>query len=244
MDRSIPIIQVNNLTKSYQKQTVLEDISFTVSSGSVLAIIGPNGAGKSTLVKMLLGLEAQTSGSVRIDGQKPEAVRERIGYVPQRFTFDRTVPITVHEFLMLAACEEKEHSRTSVVDRALQEVGLPHIGNQQLGALSGGQFQRVMIARAIMHHKDILILDEPATGVDIAAEKTIYDFIRKLNEERGVTVLLISHELDIVFRFATQVICLNKRLVCHGVPKQVITKDVLQEMYGHLAGAYHHHCEK
>ncbi len=244
MDRPTPIIHVSNLEKTYQKQTVLEDISFTVSSGSVLAIIGPNGAGKSTLVKILLGLETPTSGSVLIDGQKPQVVRERIGYVPQRFTFDRTIPITVHEFLMLAACEEKEHSRKSVVERALQEVGLPNIGTQQLGALSGGQFQRIMIARAIMHHKDILILDEPATGIDIAAEKTIYDFIRKLNEERGVTVLLISHELDIVFSFATQVICLNKRLVCHGVPKQVITKDVLQEMYGHLAGAYHHHCEK
>jgi zinc transport system ATP-binding protein len=130
------------------------------------------------------------------------------------------------------------------VARALQEVGLPNIQTEQLGTLSGGQFQRVMVARALMHDKHILIFDEPSAGVDVAAEKTIYDLIVRLNKERGTTAIIISHELDIVFNYASDVICLNKRLVCHGAPKKVITQKVLEEMYGHLAGAYHHQHRK
>ena len=244
MNTKNPLIAVKALTKVYGQETVLEDVSFTVSSGSMLTIIGPNGAGKTTLVKILLGLIEPTRGEVLVYGKKSALIRDRIGYVPQRFLFDRSIPMTVHEFLMLAACEYEEHSREDVVIKALRDVDLPKVSSQQLAALSGGQLQRVMIARALMHNKEILILDEPSAGIDVAAEKTVYDLILRLNKERHVTVVIISHELDIVFNYASEVICLNKRLVCHGVPKQVITKDVLTQMYGHLAGAYHHHCDK
>ncbi len=236
------LITVKGVGKVYNKETVLEDISFTVSSGSILVVIGPNGAGKTTLVKILLGLEEPTQGEVLIAGQRPAAVRERIGYVPQRFSFDRTIPMTVQEFLLLAACEYHEHSKEDVVKQILVDVELPDVASQQIATLSGGQLQRVMIARAMMHDKDILVFDEPSAGVDVAAEKNIYDLITRLNKERGVTVLIISHELDVVFSYASSVLCLNKRLVCHGQPRQVITQEVLESMYGKRAGVYHHHC--
>ena len=163
-----------------------------------------------------------------------------IGYVPQKFEFDHDVPITVYEFMALEKCRETKHSCTNII-RALKEVGLNNIEKNKLGELSGGQFQRVMIAKALLHEKAILIFDEPSTGIDIAGEQTIYDLIEKINKERGTTCLIVSHELNVVNKYANKVICLNKKMICSGTPETVITPKNLKKLYGIGAGLYHTH---
>lgn len=237
------VIDVKDVSKIYGTEQVLSDLTFSIERGKVVALIGPNGAGKTTLARLLLSLETPTRGTIRIDGAAPQKARGRIGYVPQRFTFDRSLPITVREFLLLPACAHPAHQSYQSVENALADVDLVAVIDQRLGTLSGGQFQRVMIARALMHKKDILVLDEPTTGIDVGRERTVYDLIMRLNQEHHCTILFISHELDVVFRYAEEVLCINKRLVCHGPPQQVLSPRMLEEMYGHFAGAYHHHCE-
>ncbi|EKE06905.1 MAG: ABC transporter related protein, partial [uncultured bacterium] len=137
-------------------------------------------------------------------------------------------------------CGKKGHDEKNIIE-ALREVGLEDIEQKQLGHLSGGQFQRVMIARALLHEKEILIFDEPSTGIDLAGEKTIYDLIKKINEDRGTTCLIVSHELNIVNKYTKKVICINKQMVCFGAPEIVITKETLEKLYGSDTGLFHAH---
>jgi len=233
-------IEVKNLYYSFGGYTVLENISFVIDKGDMIAIIGPNGSGKTTLLKNIIGLYTPQQGKVAIEGQPPKSVRKQIGYVPQKFSFDRDIPITVHEFMGLERCGDDNHSKKNI-SRALKEVGLKNIKNQQLGQLSGGQFQRMMIARALLHEKQILIFDEPSTGIDIVGEQTIYDLITKINKEKKVTCIIVSHELNIVNKYARKIVCLNKKMICYGPPETAITAKNLQKLYGVGAGLYHSH---
>jgi len=234
------LIEVKNLSYKFNDFTALENVSFEIEKGDIVAIIGPNGSGKTTLLQNIIGVLSPTTGTITIDGEKPSDVRKKIGYVPQKFEFDRTIPISVHEFMSLEKCGKKGHDEKNIIE-ALREVGLEDVEEKQLGHLSGGQFQRVMIARALLHEKEILIFDEPSTGIDLVGEKTIYDLIKKINEDRGTTCLIVSHELNIVNKYTKKVVCINKQMVCYGSPEIVITPETLQKLYGSGTGLYHPH---
>lgn len=240
MNMDKPVITVKNLSYKFGETEVLSEIDFSVARGEITAIIGPNGSGKTTLLKNILGLYEPSSGQVLINGRLPRKSVHKIGYVPQKFEFDRSIPVTVYEFMNLERCGEAGHSCGNI-GRRLQEVGLDKFEHHQLGQLSGGQFQRVMIARALLHEKEFLIMDEPSTGIDIAGGQTIYDLIKEISRARKVTCLIVSHELNIVNKYADKVICLNKRMICVGTPESVINSHNLQELYGADSRLYHHH---
>lgn len=235
MAKKTPIIEVNNLTVQYDHHVVLDNLSFTIHEGELTAILGPNGSGKSTLIKAILGLVPVKQGTIKVFGKPIHEVLSLIGYLPQRLVFDRTFPITVEEFLALSL--QKDAPVTAIND-VLGEVGLQSYKTNLLGELSGGQLQRILIARAILNQPKLLILDEPEAGIDIEAERNFYALIQHLDNEHGMTVVMISHEVDLVYDFAEQVICLNKDLVCHGVPRKVLTSEKLEELYG--GGLAHH----
>lgn len=233
----LPFIQVSEVTKKFADFVAIEDISFSIKKGEIVALVGPNGSGKSTLATLLIGLEEPTKGSIVIDGKSPTAFMGNIGYVPQRFNVDRSIPISVGEFLLLAKGDK------TLIAKTLARVGLSGIEEKRLGTLSGGQLQRVLVARALLHKKDILILDEPASSIDVGGEEALYELLHRLNHEDGTTIIVISHELDFVYQYATNVICLNRRLLCTGSPKKVLTADILEKMYGGHVRHYAHDCD-
>lgn len=235
-----PIISINNLTYKFNNFIALDKINLDIKQGEIVAIIGPNGSGKTTLIKNIIGVYQPFSGSVRILDTEPAKVVKKIGYVPQKFEFDHDVPLTIHEFISLEKCHDSHHGPANI-SQALKDVGLSGMGKHKLGELSGGQFQRVMIAKAILHEKSILILDEPSSGIDMVGERTIYDLIKKINQSRDVTCLLVSHELNIVSKYADTVVCLNKQMICAGRPEKVVTPENLQRLYGLDVGLYHSH---
>lgn len=233
-----PMIQVKNLSVDYGRQTILSDVSFEIQRGEIVAVIGPNGSGKTTLIRAMLGL-IPSNGKVLIDGEPASHIRSQIGYVPQKFKFDPDFPITVKEFLDLP----KPHVHKLEHAKKLKEVGLDSsILNESLGSLSGGQLQRVLIAQATIHHPTLLILDEPSTGIDIVGEEQFYDLLKEQRDQHGTTVVLVSHDIAVISNVVDQVICVNKRLVCFGPPKQALTQEKLSELYNKTdTSVYFHH---
>ena len=244
-------LSVENLCVTVNGRHLLENISFSVEEGSIVAIIGPNGAGKTTLVKAILGLLPYSPGSIKLFGHPVKHNNShRVGYVPQRLEFDRTFPLTVSELLSFSVPpfysfhfhrkkEEKEH-----ISKLLKIVGASGLVNRSVGSLSGGELQRIMIAKAIVNDPKILFLDEPASGVDIEGQERFHDLIKRLNKETGLTVILISHDLNVVYRYADNVLCLNRRLVCKGKPEEALTDEVIKSVYGEMMGAYIHSCHE
>lgn len=231
-----PILSVKNLSVVTDGIQILDDVSFDLEKGAITAIIGPNGAGKTTLLQALLGL-LPYKGTV-----KWEKKNTRLAYVPQRFSVERDLPLTVLEFFALKrADEESIFSALRAVGMRGDEHHLYHyLLGKRLGVLSGGELQKVSIAWALMGNPDVLLFDEPTAGVDAGSEETIYLHLKRISDERGLTILLISHELNVVYQYVDRVICLNQRMVCHGTPKQVLDNKVLQELYGHHVGLYRH----
>lgn len=229
-------IDVHHLQVRFRDQVILENISFSLVKGSVVAVIGPNGSGKTTLLKAILGL-IPYQGQVLIDARPVQQMLPDVGYVPQRFDFDKTLPITVREFLDLNA---RKKSAARLIKKYLEEVGMKEHEHELLGHLSGGQLQRILIARALINEPKLLLLDEPVSGIDISGEKSFYDIIRHLNKKHKITILLVSHEMDVIYKYADEVLCLRKNLVCQGRPYEVLTKDVMQQLYGQDAGHHHH----
>jgi zinc transport system ATP-binding protein len=206
-----------------------------VKKGEALAIIGPNGAGKTMLFRALLGLVPNGNAV----SWSPDA---RIGYVPQKFSIHHQSPLTVKEFFLLQSDTFWYASKDTLthLDHELGLVGLANnILDKPIHALSGGQLQRALIAWAMLRHPNVLLFDEPTTGIDIGAEETIYNLIHRLQDERGIAVLLISHDLNIIYKYAQNVICINKEMVCHGAPHDVLTPKELSSLYGD--GAFYHH---
>lgn len=233
------IVSVKNVGKKYGDFEALKNITFDIERGKILAIIGPNGSGKSTLAKIILGLEKPTTGSVLVDRSNRS---NPIGYVPQRLKFDRSIPMTVSEFLDLSACRDKKHCATKAqVEEVLHSVGMKDHRDRMLGVLSGGQFQRILIARALLHERELLILDEPDAGVDEESEKAIYEVLKEMNEKRGVTIVVISHELDFVTAYSDTVLCVNCSMVCYGDSKTTLKKDSMVHLYGSKHNHDHHH---
>jgi ABC-type Mn2+/Zn2+ transport system ATPase subunit len=231
-------VQAEHLWVSYgSEQPVLEDLSFSIRQGQLAAIIGPNGSGKTTLLKVLLGFLSPRQGKILLLGKTPEQARGQVGYVPQRFSLDKSFPITVLEFLQAShpRCPEDK------IVQYLNHLNIAETLHMKLGSLSGGQLQRVLIERAMLGDPKLLFLDEPAAGIDIGGEQTFYELILHLHREHGSTVVMVSHELDVVANFADIVLCLKRKLVCTGRPEQVLTPETLKGLYGKEAALYHHH---
>ena len=191
-------------------RTILDGIDIDIGPREIVTLIGPNGAGKTSLVRVLLGLMAPDGGSVR---RKPGL---RIGYAPQRFDLAPSIPMTVERFLGRAAV-----SGGSTIDSVLAEVGAQRVRHSQLTSLSGGELQRVVLARALLRGPELLVLDEPVRGVDYAGEAELYTLIGRLRDQRGLGVLLVSHDLHVVMAQSDRVVCINRHVCCSGVPEMV-----------------------
>lgn len=222
-----PIVKVEHLSAAYESKSILNDLSFSIQNGEIIAIIGPNGSGKTTLIKAILGL-VPYQGEISINQGPVLKSLNRIGYVPQRFDWDRTIPMTVEEFLKIPF----ERMPRERILHALKEVDMTSSGNAQVGSLSGGQFRRILIARALVNDPFLLILDEATSGIDVAGAKSFYEILSHLNQVHKTTVILVSHEINMVYQFANRVICLNRDLICCGKPREAITREVLEKLYG------------
>jgi len=222
-----PIISVAHLCVRYDGHIALNDVNFNIDKGEIVAVIGPNGSGKTTLIRAILGL-LPYEGHILINGQPAADGLEKIGYVPQSHVFDRTIPMTAVEFLSLAF----PRLALRKIRHVLQEVDMAQHERAEIGTFSGGQFQRLLIARAILNDPSLLLLDEATSGVDVAGAKGFYDIVAHLNKVHHTTVLFVSHEINMVYRFANQIICLNRDLVCYGKPKDMVTQEVLEKLYG------------
>ena len=214
---------------------ILEGVDLHISPREIVTLIGPNGAGKTTLVRVILGLEPADSGTVTL---KPGI---RIGYAPQRFDRDPAIPITVERFVELGA----RAGRTAIA-KVLDEVGAGRVIDRQLVQLSGGELQRVVLARALIRDPALLVLDEPVRGVDYVGEAELYGLIGRIRTERGLGVLLVSHDLHVVMAQSDRVVCLNRHVCCHGVPETVAQHPEYVRLFGaSMARAFavytHHH---
>lgn len=224
------VLEVSHLSVRFANTTVLSDLSFSVSKGSSLAIIGPNGAGKTVLFRTLIG-------SLPFEGVVRWAPGIRIGYVPQKLDLERDIPLTGVDFLRARAALGEKSSMN--VLSVLNLVGVPlEIAQQPIGTMSGGQFQRLLVAFALVGDPNVLLLDEPTSGVDERGQERLNELVHRLQREQGLTILFISHELSVVYRYATSVLCLSRATACFGPPRTVLTPDLLQEMYG--AGVDYH----
>jgi manganese/zinc/iron transport system ATP- binding protein len=225
------VLAVHDLSISYDHKTALRHISFAICGADKIAIIGPNGAGKSTLMKAIMGL-LPTPPGCRI-----EVDRKRLGYVPQQQLVDWSFPVTVRDVVMMGMTRQigwlrfpnKSHWKN--VESALERVGLQPYAQRQIGELSGGQQQRVFIARALAQQADILLLDEPFAGVDVAAQSDLLHVIDDLNSA-GLTILLSTHDLSLAFRRFSKVMALNNELVAFGTPAEVYHADTFKQLYG------------
>ncbi|MDQ7814698.1 MAG: metal ABC transporter ATP-binding protein [Patescibacteria group bacterium] len=229
------ILSLKDVSVSFGEKTVLSNVSFEIKAGEIAAVIGPNGSGKSTLFKAILGL-LPFSGSIKINGRGIADELHEIGYVPQYFDFDRTMPITVGELLSFTR-RRTAHKESKEICR---EVRIDQLEDKLIGTLSGGQLQRVLIAQALLKKPKLLLLDEPAAGIDIEGAKAFYELIGHLNREHNLTVMIISHEINTVYEFADQVICLNRNMVCFGPPHTTLDAQTIEKLYGTKMTAHLH----
>lgn len=223
------ILRVKNLSVELGGEEIIKDLSFEIRKGDAFTILGPNGAGKSTLLKALLGI-------VPYKGEIKWQEGIKIGYVPQRLPFIKDMPMSIFEFFQLKSTDKKA---------AIEILDLVGFGESFLekgiGELSSGQFQRVLIAWALVGEPDVLLFDEPTSGIDISGKETIYKFLERLKKEKKLTMLLVTHDLSVVYKFSNYVLCLNKCSICQGAPKEILTSDSLQKLYGQEVKFYEHH---
>ncbi|HOB61130.1 MAG TPA: zinc ABC transporter ATP-binding protein ZnuC [Candidatus Competibacteraceae bacterium] len=229
------LLTVERVSFATHGNAILEDVSLQLAAGEIVALIGPNGAGKSTLIRIVLGLLRPSRGRVWL---KPGL---RVGYMPQRLAIDGTLPLTVRRFITLGA--PASHQR---VQAALAEVGAAHVLDTPVQAISGGELQRVLLARALLREPDLLVLDEPSQGVDLNGQYELYELIGRLRQQRGCGILMVSHELQLVMAATDHVVCLNRHVCCSGHPDHVVRDPGYLALFGldgvrNLAIYHHHH---
>ena len=232
---TVKAIEITNLSANYDKVTALSNVNLTVEEGDFLGIIGPNGGGKSTLLKVILGLVKPASGSVRVFGHSPTDTDVSIGYVPQFSTFDKNFPINVEEVILMGRLRPESayfHKYSSedkqAAESVMQKLDLSQLRKRQIGMLSGGQLQRVLIARALAVKPKIIVLDEPTASVDSTSTLQIYEILKELNKEK--TIILASHDMGAISSFVKNIACLNTSLYYHGGPS--LSLDVVEKVYG------------
>ncbi len=232
------VIALKDVSFRYDRELVLEHVSFSVPAGDFIGIIGPNGSGKTTLLRLMLGLLKPTTGEVKLFGQPVRKFSDwkKIGYVPQKpGAAVLKFPLTVEEVVGLAGTKK-------AAGEALKAVDLYDRRNRLLSELSGGQQQRVFIARALVENPRLLILDEPTVGVDTASQAQFYALLRRLNQEKQLTLILVSHDIDVVAQEVQHILCLNCQVIYHGEPKGVAA-EMREQMYGKNVRFVEHHHE-
>lgn len=216
-----PLITANNVSYSASGRQILKNISFSVSAEETVTVVGPNGAGKTTLLRVLLGLIPPSDGSV---SRKP---RLRIGYLPQKIHIDPVLPLSVNRMMNLTGNYSREETHA-----ALEETGVSHLYGQSVFNLSGGEFQRMMLARALLRDPELLVLDEPVQGVDYLGEAELYDLIANIRNHYNCSVLMISHDLHLVMSSTDRVICIDQHVCCQGKPQYVCNHTDFQRLFG------------
>ena len=217
------LVKLNNAGFKQNDKWLVEGVSLTVEKGKIVTLIGPNGSGKSTTAKIALGIYKNIEGSV-------EKYTNKVGYVPQKISIDWTLPLRVYDFMLLT-----ENIKEEAIDEALTLTGVIHLKNKNLGNLSGGEFQRVLIARAISKKPELLVLDEPVQGVDYTGEIALYELIKRISDSLNCGILLISHDLHTVMTATDHVVCLNGHVCCSGSPMDVAKKNEYKSLFGEQA---------
>jgi zinc transport system ATP-binding protein len=226
------LLAVKNLSVGIEGKVILENLNFELKPRETLSILGPNGAGKTVLLKALLNL-------VPYSGEVQWSTDVRIGYVPQKIDADRHLPLTFKD-LFISKCRILTVAPTEI-NAISQSVGLTRqMLETPVGHLSGGQFQRGLIGFALIGNPNVLLLDEPTASIDESGEEHIYELIHRLQDQFKLAVITVSHDLSFVYRYATKVLCLNRRSVCMGTPREALTPEVLEQLYGPSHGYYQH----
>ena len=234
LQKNAPLVVLRNAGVDRAGKWLVRGVSMTVDAGEIVTLIGPNGSGKSTTAKMALGVYQPDEGEV----ERQQSLR--IGYVPQKFSIDWTLPLTVKRFMSLT----RQVAETDLL-AAMKSTETRHLANEEVRTLSGGEFQRVLLARAMASKPELLVLDEPVQGVDFNGEIALYDLIKDIRDDLNCGVLLISHDLHVVMAATDRVICLNGHVCCSGTPKSVASSDEYKALFGARAASglaiYEHH---
>ncbi|WP_091514386.1 ATP-binding cassette domain-containing protein [Microbulbifer yueqingensis] len=230
MSHSEPLITASGLGLEIAGRLLLHDINLELQQREIVTVIGPNGAGKTTLLRLLLGLSRPTSGTVR---RRPGLT---LGYMPQRMHIDPSMPMSVQRFLQLG----NDGVDAAAARAALARVGAARLEQAGLAELSGGEMQRVLLARAAARRPQLLVLDEPTQGVDVSGQAEVYQLIASLRDELGCGVLLVSHDLHVVMAATDRVLCINQHICCHGHPEQVSRDPAFLELFGDKVAPYTH----
>ena len=217
------LVKLNEVGIKQNDKWLVKGVSLVVEKGKIVTLIGPNGSGKSTTAKIALGIYKKIEGQV-------EKYTNNVGYVPQKISIDWTLPLRVNDFMLLT-----ENLKDEAVNEALSLTGVIHLKNKNLGNLSGGEFQRVLLARAISRKPDLLVLDEPVQGVDFTGEIALYELIKKISDTLNCGILLISHDLHTVMSATDHVVCLNGHVCCSGSPKEVARNNEYKALFGEQA---------
>ncbi len=250
MTFTVPLVETRNLTFRVEGEEIVSDMTLQIMPGDYTAIIGPNGGGKTTLMRLILGLNKKSSGQIKLFGidQKRFKSWEKIAYVPQNvLQIDHRFPATVKEVVQMGRTALKKAWRgfseedALIIDAAMVKLGVQHLQDRLIGELSGGQRQRVMIARALASQPRLLILDEPNTGVDVVSQKKFYALLKQLNEEEGLTIVFITHDIGVIADDIKKVICINQKMLSCSNPKEVLSCSTMSEVYGVDAHLIHHH---
>ena len=236
-------VKVHRVSYDYGQGTILEDISFSVEEGDLLGIIGPNGAGKTTLFNCMLGLVEDYRGKIEMFGEdirKNRKFLQQIGYVPQKKSIEEGFPATVWEIVSLGVSATRKSSREKI-SSALETVDMLDYSKRKIGELSGGQQQRVFIAKALVNDPRLLILDEPATAIDVEAQNKFYSLVKRLNKENHITIIWSSHDLEAINSLANKVACINRSMFFHGKSHEFFENPELLKKYSESSMQAHMH---
>jgi len=223
------ILEVKNLTVSFGEEKVIDNLSFNLKKGENLVVVGPNGAGKTVLLRTLIQM-------IPFEGEIKWQENVKIGYVPQKILPEKNIPLSIEEFFNF------KKNGSEQISQALKSVGIsdPSILKKKIGVISSGQLQRILIAWSLISDPEVLLFDEPMAGIDIGGEETIYNLLSQIDKEKHLTMILITHDLSVVYKFADSVLCLNKKFICYGPPQEVLTPERLSQLYGGEIKIYPH----
>ncbi len=232
------MIDVQRLTVQLGGRTALQDITFHAERGNYVAVLGPNGGGKSTLLKAILGLISPISGSISISSDATNTGRSTIGYVPQIKSLDRSFPALAVE-LVVTSIKGRWPGRISIEERrtataALEKVGAGHLANREISTLSGGELQRIYLARAIIREPRLLLLDEPESGIDISGTQDLYTLLEAFHREANACIIMVTHDWDVALHHATHVLLINGRQNAFGSPSEALTEEAVRNTFGHV----------
>jgi zinc transport system ATP-binding protein len=239
---ALPVIELDSVSFTYGGPPVLQDVSLEVPPGEFLGLVGPNGGGKSTLLKIMLGLLEPSTGRVAVLGRRPAEACREVGYVPQHPSFPRDFPITVEETVLLGRLGRTRGwggftaADRPIARRAMVETEVPDLAGRPLSTLSGGQIQRVLIARALASEPRVLLLDEPTANIDLRVESDIFTLLKQLSAR--LTIIVVSHDVGFISQYVTRVACLNRTLLCHRT--DAITGETIERLYGAPVRMIHH----